>query len=125
MGSRKKAGSRGRGSGEGQGVRLRGPDGSADLSVPDLECCTWSAVVHQVLGPECRYLECHVFKCCYCECWVPGVLGCCPLEVVKQKKVAVLLQKALTFVPRVTIEPLNLIAKVINHLRIGFLVLVL
>ena len=47
------------------------------------------------------------------------------VEVVKQKKVAVLLQKALTFVPRVTIEPLNLIAKVINHLRIGFLVLVL
>ena len=52
----------------------RGPDGSADLSVPDLECCTWSAVVHQVLGPECWYLECHVFKCCYCECRVPGVL---------------------------------------------------
>ena len=49
----------------------------------------------------------------------------CPVEVVKQKKVTVLLQKALTFVPRVTIEPLNLIAKVINHLRIGFLVLVL
>ena len=47
------------------------------------------------------------------------------VEVVKQKKVAVLLQKALTFVPRLTIEPLNLIAKVINHLRIGFLVLVL
>ena len=59
----------------------RGPDESADLWVHDLECCTWSAVVHQVLGPECRYMECHVFKCCYCECWVPGVppLGCCPL----------------------------------------------
>ena len=41
------------------------------------------------------------------------------------EKVAVLLQKAPTFVPRVIIEPLNLIAKVINHLRIGFLVLVL
>ena len=57
-----------------------GPDESADLWVPDLECCTWSAMVHQVLGPECRYLECHVFKCCYYECWVPGVLplGCRP-----------------------------------------------
>ena len=53
------------------------------------------------------------------------VEGWYAVEVVKQKKVAVLLQKALTFVPRVTIEPLNLIANVINHLQIGFLVLVL
>ena len=55
----------------------------------------------------------------------PRQVETCLVEVVKQKKVVVLLQKAPTFVPRVIIEPLNLIAKVINHLRIGFLVLVL
>ena len=63
-----------------------------------------------------------MYKTTFCSVKFSGTYS---LEVVKQKKVAVLLQKALTFVPRVTIEPLNLIAKVINHLRIGFLVLVL
>ena len=53
---------------------IRGPDQSADPWVPDLECCTWSAVLHPVLGLECRYLECHVFKCLYYGCWVQGVL---------------------------------------------------
>ena len=55
----------------------------------------------------------------FCKGPHPSTLPKCtntvPLEVVKQKKVAVLLQKALTFVPRVTIEPLNLIVKVINE----------
>ena len=53
---------------------VRGPDESADPLVLDLECCTWSAVLHPVLGLECRYLECHVLKCLYYGCWVQGVL---------------------------------------------------
>ena len=90
----------------------------------DTKLCDIFCVVHGIIISLANV----VILSCFRGSWKTGPESdkdSCVLECVKWQKVFILLQKPIAFAPRVTLNPKKLILKVINHLRLGLVVLLL